>query len=266
MIENRSIRQVYVLTRIGGVPPRRDTDVAASAGRNVRRHHGNEYDAKVFEDREDAGRQLAEWLRPTVPEDDVVVLGLPRGGVPVAYELATALGAPLDVFIVRKLGSPFNPELAAGAIGSGGVTVYNDDVLAALGLSEQSLAPVLEREKAELERRERAYRAGRPPLDLRGKTVILVDDGIATGATMRAAVEAARARGPKQIIVAAPNGSRQAVELLRETADRVAVLSIPEPYMGVGAWYSHFPQLRDEEVVSILQRAAAGGGTRRTQD
>lgn len=232
----------------------------------MRRDHGSEYESKVFKDRQDAGRQLAEWLRPSVPEDDIVVLGLPRGGVPVAYELATALEAPLDVFIVRKLGSPFNPELAAGAIGSGGVTVYNDDVLAALGLSERSLAPVLEREKAELERREHAYRAGRPPLDLRGKTVILVDDGIATGATMRAAVEAARAHEPKEIIVAAPNGSRQAVELLRETADRVAVLSTPEPYMGVGAWYGHFPQLRDEEVLAILERARPGGGTERSED
>lgn len=211
---------------------------------------------RVFADREDAGRRLAAWLLPNAPAGEVVVLGLPRGGVPVAYELAAALGAPLDVFVVRKLGSPCNPELAAGAIASGGAIVYNVDVLAALGLTEERLAPVLERETEELARRERVYRAGRPPYDLRGKSVILVDDGIATGATMRAAVEAARSLGPKEIIVAAPNGSREAVALLEKTADRVAVLSVPEPYMGVGAWYMDFPQLSDEDVVDTLARAA----------
>jgi putative phosphoribosyl transferase len=217
----------------------------------------SENDNEVFADREAAGRRLAEWFAPEAPSGEVIVLGLPRGGVPVAYELAAVLGAPLDVFVVRKLGSPFNPELAAGAIGSGGAIVYNDDVLAALGLTEESLAPVLERERKELARRERIYRAGRPPYDLRGKSVILVDDGIATGATMRAAVEAARSLGPKEIVVAAPNGSRDAVGRLRKTADRVAVLSMPEPYMGVGAWYTDFPQLSDEDVVETLKRAAA---------
>lgn len=211
----------------------------------------------MFADREDAGRRLAARLAASAPDGDVIVLGLPRGGVPVAYPIAVALGAPLDVFVVRKLGSPHNPELAAGAIGSGGAVVYNEDVLAASGLTEESLAPVLARESEELARRERVYRAGRPPYDLRGKTVILVDDGIATGATMRAAVEAARSLNPKEIIAAAPNGSPDAVALLKTTADRVAVLSTPEPYMGVGAWYMDFPQLSDEDVLTTLQRAAA---------
>jgi len=216
---------------------------------------GSENDYTMFANREDAGRRLAQWFLPQAPAGDVIVLGLPRGGVPVAYEVAKALGAPLDVFIVRKLGSPYNPELAAGAIASGGVIVYNDDVLAMLGLSEQSLEPVLERERAELARREHAYRAGRAPCELRGKSVILVDDGIATGATMRAAVQAARTLGPKEVIVAAPNGSRDAVAQLKRVADRVAVLSVPEPYMGVGAWYREFPQLSDEDVVATLARA-----------
>ena len=180
------------------------------------------------------------------------MLGLPRGGVPVAYELAQALNAPLDVFLVRKLGAPFNPEFAVGAIAAGGVVVYNDEALAGLALNERDLEPIIARERAELGRRDRAYRAERPPLVLDGKTAILVDDGIATGSTMRAAVAAVKALRAQRIIVAAPTASREAVAELERSADLVAVLSVPEPYIAVGRWYEHFPQIDDREVVELL--------------
>jgi putative phosphoribosyl transferase len=195
---------------------------------------------------------LAEWFVRHRPDGELIVLGLPRGGVPVAYELAKGLDAPLDVFVVRKLGEPFNPEFAIGAIASGGVVVYNDEAIADLALDPRVFQPIIERETVELMRRERTYRAGRPPLALEGKTVILVDDGIATGATMRAAVDAARGMQAERIVVAAPTGSRQAVAQLEQSADVVAVLSIPEPYVAVGRWYEHFPQIDDREVVELL--------------
>jgi putative phosphoribosyl transferase len=206
----------------------------------------------VFRDRRDAGRQLGEWFLLHPPKGDLIVLGLPRGGVPVAYELAQALNAPLDVFLVRKLGAPFNPEYAVGAIAAGGVVVYNDEALAGLALDERDLGEIIAREGAELARRERAYRAERPPPVLDGKTVILVDDGIATGSTMRAAVTAVKALRAQRIIVAAPTASREAIADLERSADLVAALSVPEPYIAVGRWYEHFPQVDDREVVELL--------------
>jgi predicted phosphoribosyltransferase len=207
---------------------------------------------QVFRDRRDAGRQLGEWFLLHPPKGDLIVLGLPRGGVPVAYELAQALNAPLDVFLVRKLSAPFNPEFAVGAIAPGGVVVYNAEAVAELALDDRDLEPIIARERAELARRDRAYRAERPALVLDGKTVILVDDGIATGSTMRAAVTAVKALQARRIIVAAPTASRQAVAELERSADVVAVLSVPEPYTAVGRWYEHFPQIDDREVVDLL--------------
>jgi putative phosphoribosyl transferase len=208
---------------------------------------------KIFRDRTDAGRQLADSLRGLAGKNDVVVLGLPRGGVPVAREVAAALGAPLDVCIVRKLGAPFNPELAVGAIAFGGVTVYNDSLLAELGLDEADIDGIRQREHAELLRRERAYRGARPPLELAGKTVILVDDGIATGATMHAAVMATRKLEPKSIIVAVPTSAVDSVARLEEVADGVIALATPEPYYGVGVWYEEFPQVADADVLRCLE-------------
>ncbi|HEY8520480.1 MAG TPA: phosphoribosyltransferase family protein [Gammaproteobacteria bacterium] len=212
---------------------------------------------RVFADRREAGRELGARLAETYAGRDVLVLGLPRGGVPVAYEVAAALRAPLDVFVVRKLGAPFNPEYAIGAVATGGVTVLHRDALAMLSLTEADVAPTVARERAEVERRERRYRSGRPPVDLRGKTAVLVDDGIATGATMEAAVRAARALSPAAVVVAAPTAAADSVETLRAVADDVVVLSTPEPYVAVGAWYERFPQLSDEEVVELLTLAAS---------
>jgi putative phosphoribosyl transferase len=212
---------------------------------------------KFFADRSAAGRELGRMLVEVGIEGNVVVLGLPRGGVPVACEVAAALGAPVDALIVRKLGAPFNPELALGAIAYGGVTVYNDELLEQLQLDEAALDAVRARELAELERRERAYRAGRPPFALAGATVVIVDDGMATGATMHAAVVATRALGPACIVVAVPTAASDAVERIERVADRVVALATPEPYFGVGAWYSRFPQLTDEEVVAALAAARA---------
>jgi predicted phosphoribosyltransferase len=212
---------------------------------------------KTFRDRAEAGRRVAARIARLDLVGDVVVLGLPRGGVPVAYEVATALDAPLDVLLVRKLGAPFNPELAVGAIAYGGVTVYNDSLLESLGLDEADLETTRHRENEELQRRERAYRGDRPPLDVRGKTVILVDDGMATGATMHAAVTAIRKLAPAGIIVAVPTSSRDSYARIEAVADRVIALETPEPYYGVGAWYVDFSQIGDEEVVAALHGAAA---------
>jgi predicted phosphoribosyltransferase len=209
-----------------------------------------------FADRRAAGRELGERLVELGISGDILVLGLPRGGVPVACEVAAALEAPVDVLVVRKLGAPFNPELALGAIAFGGVTVYNDDLLAQLRLDEEELEPVRARELEELERRERVYRAGRAPPAVAGATVIIVDDGVATGATMHAAVVATRALAPAGIVVAVPTAALDSVERLERVADRVIALSTPEPYFGVGAWYVHFPQLTDAEVVEALTEAA----------
>ena len=205
---------------------------------------------------------LGERLKALGLVEDVVVLALPRGGVPVAREVAAALHAPLDVLVVRKIGAPFNPELALGAIAFGGVTVYNEQLLAELGIEEAELDGVRRREQAELERRERAYRGERPPPDLEGKTVVLVDDGVATGATMHAAVTATRALHPRRVVVAVPTSARDSYARLAEVADRVVALATPEPYFGVGAWYEEFHQLTDEEVVRCLEEDAARGPSR----
>ena len=210
---------------------------------------------KVFADRATAGRELGRRLVELGVRGRILVLGLPRGGVPVACEVAAALDAPVDVLIVRKLGAPFNPELALGAIAYGGVTVYNRELLAQLDLDETALHQIRARELVELERRERAYRTDRPPIAVDGATVVIVDDGMATGATMHAAVVATRALRPVGIVVAVPTAAVDAVQRLEGVADRVVALATPEPYFGVGAWYGHFPQLSDDEVVAALEAA-----------
>lgn len=215
----------------------------------------------MFADRRAAGRDLGRRLVDEGLEKPLLVLGLPRGGIPVACEVGAALDAPVDALVVRKLGAPFNPELALGAIAFGGVTVYNDELLTQLRLDEADLEAVRARELAELERREAAYRAGRAPLEVDGATVVIVDDGMATGATMHAAVVATRALGPARIVVAVPTAAVDAVERLAHVADDVVALAMPEPYFGVGAWYASFPQLTDAEVVAAL---ASAGQRRRS--
>jgi putative phosphoribosyl transferase len=216
-------------------------------------------DGPIFRDRCAAGRELAKWFVRRRPRGDLLVLGLPRGGVPVAGDVARALEVPLDVFVVRKLGAPAHPEYAIGAIAPG-IVFRNAAAIAALGLDASQLAQVLAVEQRELARRTGVYRAGRAPLELAGKTVILVDDGIATGSTMRAAVEAVRALGAVEVIAAAPTASRQAERELEQVADLVVVLATPDPYMAVGRWYASFPQLRDCEVVALLDTTAARTG------
>jgi predicted phosphoribosyltransferase len=210
----------------------------------------------IFRDRFDAGRRLAAVLEQYAARPDVVVLALPRGGLPVGYEVARRLGAPLDVFVVRKLGVPGHEELAMGAIASGGVRVLNEEIVHALGLSERLIDDVEVLERAELERREREYRGDRPPLDVRGRTVILVDDGLATGSTMRAAVAALRRLGPARIVVAVPVSDPSTCEELQREADEVICAITPEPFVAVGRWYQDFSQTTDEEVRALLERAA----------
>jgi predicted phosphoribosyltransferase len=208
-----------------------------------------------FRDRRDAGRVLAGRLVQYRGRDDVVVLGLPRGGVPVAYEVARALGAPLDVFVVRKLGVPGHEELAMGAIASGGVRVVNEQVVGRLNLDETVLGRVAEVEGRELTRREQRYREGRGPPDLAGRVVILVDDGLATGSTMRAAVAAARRLGPARVVVAVPTAPASTCERLREEADEVVCATTPRPFRAVGYSYRSFPQTTDQEVTATLRSA-----------
>ena len=211
-----------------------------------------------FHDRHDAGRQLAaDLMQYAGRTNDVVVLALPRGGIPVGYEVARALGAPLDVFVVRKLGLPGYEELAIGAIASGGARVLNDDVVRMYHVSKDQLDDVTRMEQAELERRERRYRGDRPFPDLTGKTVILIDDGLATGATMRAAVEALRHENPTRVVVAVPVSSPDTCEQFREIADEIVCAVTPEPFYAVGLWYEDFSQTTDEEVRDLLERARA---------
>lgn len=216
--------------------------------------------AQVFPDRRAAGcelgRELARRLRGHDGRAHVIVLGLPRGGVPVAYEVALALRAPLDVFVVRKLGVPGRAELAMGAIASGGVRVLNRDVLAAARVTREEIEAVTARELDELERRESAYRDGRPPIDVAGETAVVVDDGLATGATMRAAVAALRARFARAIVVAVPVAPPDTCAEIERAADAVVCASTPDPLMAVGLWYEDFTPTSDEEVRELLAARA----------
>jgi putative phosphoribosyl transferase len=213
----------------------------------------------VFRDRAEAGRGLATKLMGFAGRGDVVVLALPRGGAVVGYEVAQALNAPLDVFVVRKLGTPGQPELAMGAIASGGVIVLNPDVVHGLNISHEVIREVAAREQQEVERREREYRGNRPPLPLRHQAVILVDDGLATGSTMRAAVTAVRDRDPSAIVVAVPVAAASTCDELRTESevDHVICLETPEHFQAVGQWYKEFSQVSDEEVRELLERSAA---------
>jgi predicted phosphoribosyltransferase len=209
----------------------------------------------LFRDRADAGRQLLRALARFAGRGDLLVLGLPRGGIPIAYEVARGLGAPLDVFVVRKLGVPGQEELAMGAIATGGVRVINPDVVDALRIPSAVIDRVAAEEALELQRRERAYRGDRPEPDVRGKTVILVDDGLATGSTMRAAVAALRAQEPAQVVVAVPVGAQSTCEELGREVDDITCLATPEPFLAVGRFYDDFSQTTDQEVHDLLASA-----------
>src|ERR1041385_2217902 len=209
----------------------------------------------IYRDRIHAGKHLAAQLGEYANRDDVLVLALPRGGVPVAYEVAKALHAPLDIFLVRKLGVPGHEELAMGAIATGGVRVLNDDVVEYLRIPGDVIDAVAADELRELERRERAYRGDRPEPKVRGKTVILIDDGLATGSTMRAAVKALRQQDPARIVVAVPVSASQTRDEYRMGVDEIICAQTPEPFMGVGMWYRDFSQTTDEEVREILARS-----------
>lgn len=211
---------------------------------------------RAFSNRIEAGRQLAEKLDKYAGREDVIVLGLPRGGVPVAYEVAKRLHVPLDVFIVRKLGVPGFEELAAGAIASGGVRVLNQDVMRAIPYADEAIEAVTAKETAELERREQLYREGRPPPELRDRIVILVDDGLATGATMRAAVKALRERGVAKIVVAVPVAPPDTCHEVEQLADETICLSTPPFFQAVGQYYEDFSQTTDDEVRDLLSSAA----------
>lgn len=206
-----------------------------------------------FRDRADAGRLLGEALQPRYGNrDDVLALALPRGGVPVAHEVARILNAPLEVFVVRKLGVPGHEELAMGAIATGGAVVFNDEVVRSLGIPQSAIDRVIAGERIELERREREYRGDRPPLDVQGKTVILIDDGLATGASMHAAVQAVRALGPAAIVIAVPAAAASTCYRLRQFVDDIVCVITPEPFYAVSAWYDDFSQTTDEEVSSLI--------------
>ena len=209
----------------------------------------------VYRDRRHAGQELAALLKHLANQPGVVVLALPRGGVPVAYEVATAIDAPLDGFLVRKLGVPGQPELAMGAIATGGVRVINDDLVRALRISPSTIEAVAAAEGAELERRERVYRVGHQRITLRNRTVVLVDDGLATGATMQAAVQAICAEAPARVVVAVPVGSAEACAALAASADEVVCGWSPKDFSAVGQWYEEFSQTTDDEVKELLDRA-----------
>jgi predicted phosphoribosyltransferase/dienelactone hydrolase len=214
-------------------------------------------DMRMFDDRVDAGRQLAKRLEP-LRGQDIVVLGLPRGGVPVAYEVAKALQVPLDVLVVRKLGVPFQPELAFGAIGEDGVRVINDDVVRVADLSDKDMAAVEDAQRAELQRRSERFRRGHKRASLTGRTAVIVDDGVATGATAKAACQVARAHGASRVVLAAPIGAVDIAERFAGYADEVVCLVRPEVFFGVGQGYRNFSQTSDEEVIALLDRAQVG--------
>jgi predicted phosphoribosyltransferase len=214
---------------------------------------------KRFRDRREAGRLLAAKLSAYANRPDVVVLALPRGGVPVAAEVARALAAPLDIFVVRKLGVPAHEELAFGAIATGGVRVLNKEIVEALHIPEHVIDAMAAKEQEELVRRERVYRGDRPPLDVRGRTVILVDDGLATGATMQAAIKALRQQQPARIVVAVPTASPETCDELKTEVDEVICATTPDPFYAVGLWYEDFSQTTDEEVRELLARSTGAG-------
>jgi len=209
----------------------------------------------LFKDRRHAGRALAIELGKYAGRADIIVLALPRGGVPVAYEVAQYLGAPLDVFVVRKLGVPRHEELAMGALASGGLCVLNNDVVRDLGITKEDILAAARAEIRELGRRDRAYRGDRPPLDVSGKTVILIDDGLATGSTMRAALQALRQRNPEHMVAAVPVASKAACAEVSEETDEMICVATPEPFRAVGLWYQDFSQTTDEEVRALLEAA-----------
>ena len=206
----------------------------------------------MFANRSDAGRELAGLLTGIGPPEDVIVLALPRGGVPVAFEIARALGAALDVFVVRKLGTPGHEELAMGAIASGGIIVLNDEVVHSLGIRPEHIDAVARREQAELERRNASYRGNRPLPSLTNRTVILVDDGLATGSTMKAAVQAVKQQHPARVIVAVPVGAPDTCRALSAIADQVICAQTPTSFSAVGQWYRDFSQTSDDEVIALL--------------
>lgn len=214
-------------------------------------------DYQGFLDRRHAGRVLASRLAHYAGRDDVMVLALPRGGVPVAYEIAASLGARMDVFLVRKLGTPGHRELAMGAIASGGVRVLNEDVVHWYGISDSAIERIAREEQEELERRERAYRDDRLAPDLTNKIVILIDDGLATGSTMRAAAQAVRTHRPARVVIAVPVGAPQTCAELAAVADEVICARMPEPFSAVGQWYLNFDQTDDAEVRELLQKSSA---------
>jgi putative phosphoribosyl transferase len=217
--------------------------------------------APRFRDRIDAGRRLAAHLSAYANRPDVLVLALPRGGVPVAAEVARALAAPLDVFLVRKLGMPGHEEFAIGAIASGGVRIVNEDTLREYGVSREQVSAVIQSEEQELERRERRYRGERSFPDVTGRTVILIDDGLATGSTMRAAVIALRQERPARIVVAVPTAPAETCEELSTIVDDMVCVMTPEPFYAVGLWYEDFSQTTDEEVRELLEQAARPAST-----
>ena len=216
-----------------------------------------EADIPIFQNRSQAGRVLAEQVKAAIPDDDSLVLALPRGGVPVGFEVARALPADLDIFLVRKLGMPGEEELALGAIASGGVRVLNRELISYLRVSQATVEQITAREKEVLEARERIYREERAPIALAGRTVVLVDDGLATGASMLAAARAVRPSGGKQVIIAVPVAARSTCDELRAEADQVICAATPHPFGAVGIWYEDFAQVTDEEVRTLLERAAA---------
>lgn len=209
----------------------------------------------LFKDRVDAGRKLATELSKYANRSDVLILALPRGGVPVAFEVAKELNVKMDVFIVRKLGVPGNEELAMGAIASDNIRVLNEDVVRSFQIPERVIDMVAENELRELERRERTYRGDRPNPEIHGSTVILIDDGLATGATMRAAAAALKTKNPAKIVVAVPTAAPDTCEFFGREVDEVICVSTPEPFYGVGAWYEDFSQTTDKEVCELLDKA-----------
>lgn len=214
---------------------------------------------QILTDRRDAGRRLARELAAYSGRSDTIVLGLPRGGVVVAFEVAQALDAPLDVFLVRKLGAPGQEELAVGAIASGGVRVMNEDVVRALHLTESQIEAIAVREQAVLERRERLYRGHSEPLELAGKVVILVDDGLATGASMRTAIRSLKRHAPARVVVAVPTAPPETCAALGREVDETVCVMTPQPFYSIGSWYLDFSQTSDQEVVELLEKAKSFG-------